>query len=310
MMESISHSASLVAQVIEDVSYEPLDYQLFQAELEGIGKAPHYKDDGYFAFSDLAPGSYLLRIAGERFQTQHLPVTIPSAPIVFDPAEGKMQQLLARIVFDQAGDNELVVVAKTVNAPNKRITFDAAAIPRPINAGAAVVANGLTTKLATKLDAGSVASVRLDSVAGITPDSIVRIVRDRSIRLRFDPYYQTPAELTRIVGRVTLKDQPEIVLEGAGISLTRVGGASVSVADVGGAKIATAIVGVSKVVLGTERDLQTFANGKGDYNLYFTREDVPNVTLEAALAGFQTASATLSITPRTRIRADFELQKT
>jgi len=307
-METISHSASLVAQVIEDVSYEPLDYQRFQAELKGSGKTPHYKDDGYFAFSDLPPGSYSLRIFGERFQTQQLPVTIPSAPIVFDPAKGKMQQLLARIVFDQAGDNELVIVVKTVNGP-KIITFDAARIPRLINAGAVVVANGLTTKLATKLDPGSVASARLDSVDGITRDSIVRIIRDRSIRLRFDPYYQTPAELTRIVGRVTLKDQPEIMLEGARISLTKVGGSEVSVSDVGGAKIATAIVGVSKVVLGTERDLQTFANGKGDYNLYFIRDDIPDVTLEATLAGFQAASATLSITPRARIRADFELQK-
>ncbi len=294
MTESFSQKSSLVGQVIEDFSYEPLDYQRFAAQLEGENKSPHYKTQGYFAFIDLLPGNYTLVVFGERFQTQRFPVTIPLAPVV----------------FDQPGDNELMIVVKNVNTQNKRITFDADTIRKPIKSGAAVVAIGLSTKLTTTLDAGKVASARLESVTGINPDSIVRIIRDRSIRLRFDPYYQAPAECTRIVGKVTLLDQAEFALQNARISMTKVNGAAVTVSDVGGAKVASVVIGGSKVVLGSERDLQTFANGKGDYNLYFSRDVISSVTLQATLAGFQTATKTVAVTPRTRIRGDFQLAKT
>src|SRR6266487_5935333 len=109
MKESTSHKVSLLSQVIEDLSYEPLAHQRFTAELEGVKKTPYYKDNGYFAFTNLSPGNYTLRILGERFQMQQLPVTIPSAPIVFDPTKRKIEHLLARVVFSQPGDNELIV---------------------------------------------------------------------------------------------------------------------------------------------------------------------------------------------------------
>jgi len=310
MTESISQKTSLVAQVIEDVSYEPLADQRFQAELVGTGKAPHYKDSGYFAFGDLLPGDYQLRIVADRFQTQQLPVTIPAAPVVFVPGEKKLPKLLERIIFAQPGDNELVVIVKTVNAPSKLITFDAVTLPRPINVGALVLVNGSKLTLDARLDAGTVASARLDSVAGIAPDAIVRIVRDRSIRLRFDPYYPAPAELTRIVGAVSLNNQPGVPLENALVRITKVDGKAVTVADVDGARIASVILGANKVILGTESDIQTTANARGDYNLYFSRADFPNVTLEASLAGFKKISADVTINPLARNLADFELEKT
>jgi hypothetical protein len=293
MAESISQKASLVAQVIEDISYEPLDYQRFSAELVGVNKTPYYKDGGYFAFTDLLPGDYLLLIFGERFQTSRLPVAIPLAPVV----------------FNQAGDNELVVVVKTVIA-NNRITFDPTTILRPIRAGAEVVTAGLTTRLTTKLDAGKSASARFDSVAGIAPGAIVRIIRDRSIRLRFDPYSPAPAQVTRIVGHVFFKNKPEVPLENALIRMTEVNSVGITVANVEGAMIASVTLGDSKVVLGTESDIQTTTNARGDYNLYFSREDFADITLEASLAGFKTVTKSIAITTRARNRADIELEKT
>jgi len=292
MAESISQKASLVAQVIEDFSYEPLDYQRFSAELVGVKKTPHYKDGGYFAFTGLVPGDYQLLIFGERFQTRRLPVTIPFAPVV----------------FNQAGDNELMVVVKTVKA-NNRITFDPTTIARPIKAGADVVAAGLSTKLTTKLDAGKNASARFDSVAGLAPGAIVRIIRDRSIRLRFNPYYPAPAELTQIVGTVILKNNPQSPLGNAVIRMTQVNGVAITVSNVAGARIASVTLGGSKVVLGTESDMQTSTNARGDYNFYFSREDFTNITLEASLAGFKTVTRSIPITARARNRANFELEK-
>ncbi len=292
MAESISQKASLVAQVIEDFSYEPLDYQRFSAELAEVKKTPHYKEGGYFAFTDLLPGDYLLLIFGERFQTRRIPVTIPFAPVV----------------FNQAGDNELMLVVKTVNG-NNRITFDPTTIRRPIRAGADVLAAGLSTKLTTKLDAGKVASARLDDVAGLAPGAIVRIIRDRSIRLKFDPYYPAPAELTRIVGRVSLKDELQVSLENAVIRITEINDVAKAVENVAGVGIASVTLGGSKVVLGTESDLKTTANARGDYNLYFSRDDFTKITLEASLNGFTTVTRSIAINAHARNRADFELEK-
>jgi hypothetical protein len=308
MLESISQKVSLVAQVVEDLSYEPLDYLRFTAELRELNKVPHYKDNGYFAFTDLMAGNYTLRVFGERFQTQEIPVTIPSAPIAFDPNKSKLEQLLTQVVFAQPGDNELIVVATNVNGGNTRITFEAATIGRPIAAGAEVLANGLTTKLAAKLEAGEVNNARLESVAGLNVGDIVRIIRDRSIRLRFDPYAEATAQATRIVGKVTAKNEPTMALPETLITMTQVNGQAVAISDVAGAKIATVTLNAKKVVLGTERDTKTSTNEKGDYTLYFGREDVTKVRLTATRVGFKTALVEVNVTPRARVIADFKLE--
>jgi hypothetical protein len=309
MLESIPQKVSLVGQVVEDLSYEPLDYQRYTAELKELERAPQYKSNGYFVFTDLLAGDYTLRVLGERFQTQEIPVTIPSAPIVFDPNKSKHEQLLKRVVFAQPGDNEVIVVATTVNGGNTRITFEATSIGRPIASGAEVLANGLTTKLATRLDAGQVTSARLESVAGLNAGDIVRIIRDRSIRMRFDPYAVATAQATRIAGKVTAKNEPTMVLPATTINMTKVNGQAVVISDVAGAKIATTTIAAKQIVLGTERDTKTFTNDKGDYTLYFGRDDITAVTLEVTLTGFQTATAEVNVTPRTRVLADFKLER-
>lgn len=309
MPETISQKVSLVGQVVEDLSFDPLESQRFNAALKGLNKQPYYKNGGYFAFTNLTPGTYTLIVSGERFQTQEIPVTIPAAPIVFDPNKSKLDQLLERVVFAQPGDNELIVVVTNVNGGNQRISFDPVIVRRPIKANATVITKTTITKLAAKLDPGSVTSARLDSIAGINSGDIVRIIRDSSIRMRFDPYANVLGESGRVTGTVTLQNQPQVFLKGASISLTEINGGAIAVADVGGAKVATAVIGGSQVVLGTERDIRTTSNDKGDYAIYFSRPDITSITLTVQLAGFQNANATIAVTAGTRVRADFQLVK-
>jgi hypothetical protein len=312
MAESVSQKVSLVGQVIEDLSYEPLDFQRFRAELyQGpkeklvrVNRTPFYKDNGYFAFTDLGLGDYTLQILGERFQTQQLPVTL--APMVIDQTKRKLPQLLEQVIFDQPGDNELIVMVDAVN--NNRITFEDTIIRRRIRAGAKVISDGGETELTETLDPGKISTARLDSVAAINAGDIVRIIRDRSIRMRFDPYYEALTESTRIVGTVSIQGQPEITLPNAFINVEEVNGAAVTISDVAGAKVATGIIGGSARVLGTERDVQGLTNAGGDYTIYFSRADIVSVTLKATLAGFQTLTTpAIAITPLARNRADLQL---
>jgi len=309
IVESTSQRVSLVGQVVEDLSFDPLGGQRFTAALKGLTKQAYYKDNGYFAFTNLAPGDYTLVLSGERLKTQEIPVTIPAAPIVFDPNKSKLTQLLDHVTLDQPGSNELSVIVKSVNGANNRISFDQAIVPRPINVGAPVLTETVTTALSVRLDPGPATSARLDSLAGINAGDIVRIVRDRSIRMRFDPYATASFKITRIVGTVTVKDHPEAFLQNALVSVTEVNNGAVTVTDVGGANILTAVIDGSPVIVGVDSDLKTIANHNGDYAIYFSNPDITSVTLSAQLAGFQTSTTTIVVTPLTRVRADFQLTK-
>lgn len=297
MIEIVTQRASLVGQVIEDLTYEALSPRRFKAELTNVKKSPQYKQGGFFVFSDLAPENYTLRIFGERFQPLEYSVTIPPP----------------NLVIDSAGDNELFVIVRTINDAgnnngNKRITFDPVILNKEIRAGARVLAQGFSTELAAELDVGRNTQAKLDNVAGLTEGSIVRIIRDRSIRLKFDPYSSRPSELTRIVGQVVLKDAPEIPLEGVQVRLTQVNGVNIVLNDVAGANIATVEIDETQTILGAEKDITTMANQKGDYNLYFSQDDfLENITLVATLSGYQPETKTEPIRAGQRKKIDFQL---
>jgi hypothetical protein len=312
MVEQVIQEVSLVGKVIEDLIYESLNPGQFKVEVMNMKKLPQYKNGGFFVFSDLRPGTYTFKISGDRFQPQEFNVTIPLDTLVFDsiPVFDSFPDIDLIPIFNQPGDNELIVIAETVNGSSRKITFDPVILKKKIKAGALVLAQGSSARLASDLDSGKVENATLNTVIGLAADSIVRIIRDKSIRLKFDPYYQFPFELTRIVGKVVFADDPEIPLEGVRVRLTQVNGTNVKLTDVAGASIVTTEIGGVKVVLGTEKDMVTFTNQKGDYHFYFKQGQLGgSVTLEASLSGYQSQDKTSTITENARNRTDFELIK-
>jgi len=294
MNETKVQRASLVGQAIEDLTYAALDPGQFEARLLGMKIAPQYKAGGFFAFFDLRSGSYDLQIVGHNFQPQQYPLTIPVAPLIFYPP----------------GDNELLVIVKTINDGGKKITFDPVILTREIRAGAVVLAPGFAAQLTTTLEAGKAMEARVDDVTKLTVGSIVRIIRGSSIRLKFMPYTQLPAESTRIIGKITLKDADDIPLQGVQVRLTGVNDSNIIVQDIANADIATVETGGIKLILGTQKDITTFSNTAGDYNFYFNNgNELQNITLMATLEGYQPQIKAISITAGQRNKIDFQLVK-
>jgi hypothetical protein len=293
MADSVTHKAALMGQVIEDLSYEGIDPQRLRVELMGVAKPATYKDGGFFVFNDVRPGQYRVRIFGERLQPQEFNVVVP----------------LAEGLLSQPGDDELVVVVKTASASDGKITFDPVVLRKAIRAGAAVRSQGFNTKLAARLEPGKVSTAKLESVQGLAAGAVLRLIRGRAVRLKFDPYFQTPPELTLIVGKVEQKNVPGLALPGVKIRLQKVNGVQVKSVLVAGANIATVDLVGKKVVLGTDGDIQAITNSKGDYNLYFSRSDITNVTLSANLQGYQTKNQNLALTQGGRNRADISLER-
>jgi hypothetical protein len=293
MGDQVNQKAGLAGHVIADRSFEGLSGEQFTAELVGSLKAPQYKHGGFFVFTDLRPGDYTLRLAGGDYQPREFQITVP----------------FTQGLVEAPGDDELHTIIRSVNAETKKITFDVVFLPKPIKAGSRVFAGGFSGTLTTALEGGKAMSAKLSDVAGLATGQVVRLVREQSIRLRFGPYAALPADLTRLVGRVTEQGAPEKALAGALVQLTAVNGTPVAVADVAGARIATSNPGGTQVVVGAEADISTRTNERGDYNLYYDLAEVTAVTLEASRTNYQTTTKTVSVTDKARNRADFELHK-
>lgn len=293
MVEQIVQTASLVGHVIEDQSFESLSQSSFIAELISAQTVPEYKSGGFFVFSNLLAGNYTLRISGEQFQNAEFAVTVPLAPPL----------------LESPGDDELIVVIKSLDNVATKIVFDTVILPQPFRVGSRVVAASFSGALAAKLEAGKVTNAKLNTLAGLSVGDIVRVIRDQSIRLRYGPYSPLPPGLTRVVGRTRLTGSPARALEGVLIRLAAVNGTNVAASSVAGVNVITGQIAGQTVALGTERDTQTLSNANGDYNLYFNRPDITSITLEATRSGLQTATQTIAVTPKSRHRADFEMLK-
>jgi hypothetical protein len=293
MAEQIAKKASLMGQVIEDLSYEGVDPQRLRVELVGVDRPAWYKEGGFFAFNEVPPGRYRVLISGERLQPQELDVDLPFA----DPLLGR------------AGDDELFVIVKTVSASDGKITFDPVIIRRAIRAGAPARAAGFTSKLAAALGPGKVSGAKLESVQGLAAGAVLRLVRGVAIRMKFDPYFRPPPGWTHVVGRVEHKDLPGRALPGAQVRLKKVNGVDVLTEGVAGVSVATVVIAGKKVVLGTAGDVKAVANGRGDFNLYFNRSDVTAVTLSASLLNYQTKDQNVAVVVGGRNRADLFLER-
>ncbi len=305
MIERVVQKAALIGQAVEDLTYMELSPDRFTAELLGTGRSAQYKAGGFFIFSDLRPGAYTLRLAGRDFRPEEHGAVV-EAPSLLNREMS---------IFGQAGDNELFLIVKTVhennNAIGPRITFDPLILTKEIRAGARVLgAGGFETELAADLEARDIMQARLASVTGLTPGSILRIVRGRSCRLKFNPYHQFASELTRIVGQVVRADAPEMPLEGAKVRLTQVNDVDVVLNEVQGVSIHTLEVGGTEAVLGAEKDIATYTNHRGDYNLYFRPADAwTSVSLAAALSGYQPETTKAPVEVGRQNKLDFQLRQ-
>lgn len=280
MSETIVQTASLVGQVIEDLTYEPLGPSQFQAELVGVAQAPQYKPGGFFVFSNLALGAYTLRLAGQRFRTFEQSVTIPHP----------------NLLLEVPGSNETFVLVTSADA--NRMAFDTVLLTQPIRAGAPVIGPaGFSATLAADLDQGRVMEATIEDVVGtLTPGAVGRLIRDRSIRLQFAPLAPLPFVRARLVGTVGRQHAPQIPLYGAHVRLTRVNGVNITAHDVSGVTIGTVTLNGIVVIVGTEQDMATETTLNGDFNLYFSVGDaLENVTVEVTLAGYQPETVTTAI---------------
>lgn len=296
MSDIILQNASLVGHVIEDLNYEPVSKNRFETKILELNKAAEYKDGGYFVFSDIHPGEYTLRMSGQRYRSEEYTLTLPFTPLY----------------LHNPGDDELIVVATTVDSAINVIMFNPVNQPKSIRAGATILTQSVSTTLASDLNPGEITRARLESVSGISQGDIVRIVRDESIRLRFSPYQEIPVSVTRIIGKITRNDPPQIPVPCALIRVTHIGGIPFTIDNIAGVNVVSRVVGTNRRIIGTERDITTHSNERGDYTLYFEGEAEGSqlfVTFRVERTGYQPATQTVTIHRDRRNIVNFPLDR-
>jgi len=292
MTEEFVQRAALAALVVEDLVYEPLDPGTYTAEVLGNTATPYYKPGGLFAFADIPVGLAALRVSGGNFQKQDYTVSIPG---------------IAPPFFEQ-GANDLIVIVSALNGSNN-ISFNPVVLASGIASGASVLANGLSTTLASELEPGLISRAKLASITGVAAGAVVRIVRNPALRLKYSPYYRFPNPVSQIIGRVTAGNSG-IGLAGVQMNLVSIGGNPVNLNNVAGANVATLPAASGTIVLGTSRDVAAVTNGNGDYHFYFDLDQPAGSTvIQASFAGYQTQTQTVNATARARTRADFQLAR-
>lgn len=299
----MKQQVGLSGHVVEDLTFAPFRPGAFQAELVSHRRRPLYKRDGFFVFTNVRAGQYRLRLRAERCDPVEHEVSIPHGPGAF----GSPPALDNLHAFERPGDNELLVIVDTISSAS-RVSFAPEVLPLRIPAGVRVVTSGFEAHLIEPLEPGLVSSARLDTTAGLSSGAVLRIIRGRSVRLRFNPYDALPRTAMRIVGRVAIMPDPSVSVPGAEVRLLEVNGSPVTVIDVEGAPIATIGPGGTTVVLGTESDVATRTNLRGDYTLYSARS-LPwtSATLRVRRTGFIDAVVTALLLPAARIRVDVQL---
>jgi hypothetical protein len=246
------------------------------------------KDDGHFAFVDLAPSAadYHIRVTGPAYETRVFASKLPAtAPL--------------QVTF--AGEDELYVVVSTVSAAQNRVTFASIPLLPAIDAGASVIGEGgFTGKLAEPMGGLAVQSAVLDSVAGLAAGRVLRIVRSPSLLLRAGPYYPFPTGLTVIALRIAENTPEEAPIPGATVTLTRLNGATPTNVAVDTLTVRNFTVGTGTLVL-DDLHRASVSNDRGDAVLYLGGEAaVTSAQVDLTALRYQPANVTFAVTAKGR----------
>lgn len=184
--------------------------------------------------------------------------------------------------LESNGDDELFIIARKVTGSDssiQNIEFDPVILMQPILAGSPIFSPDISgsgpAMLASPLVTGQVKAAAINNGNGVKQDSVIRIVRQSSIRLKFDPYYLFPTEITRVFGKAVSIKNSELPLSSVRIQVIEINDAPVVKIAVNETIVATGkALNGDIIALGAEKDISTLSNKNGDYHIYFSNETV------------------------------------
>jgi hypothetical protein len=255
--ESRTTRVSFFGRVADEPTRRSVQRGSFRVALDHNGREPIYKDDGSFAFTDLAPQPtpYTFTMVGRSYRSRELTASLPTV----DPVS------LAR-----GGEDELYVSITSVDGIQNRIDFAQIPFLPSIEAGAAVIGpGGFTAALQETIEGENVDFAVLSSIVGLAPGDVVRIVRSDRLLLRAGPYYPFSEPATVLSARFVESSPDAHPVAGVTMTVDQVNGVATTTVSVGGTLLHRVALPGGTVVLGPLDAVETRSNPRGEALLDF-----------------------------------------
>jgi hypothetical protein len=283
-MEVHKTQVSFFGRVADDFTRKVIMPPDVDVSLEPEGRAPLYKRDGYFAFTDLAPSppDYRIRIGARSFLSRTVTQALPA---------GRSLEL--------NGNDELYVSVTGITSPqgpSPQVTFDKMTVVPPIDDGAAVLGPGsFRTTLKAPLEGKEVGVASLDSVQGLAVNQLLRIVRSTSLLVRPGPYYPFPDGATVIALHVAANDGAATPIAGAAVEIGKINGNAATSVAVQELKLNVFGLGGTSTLLLDDNGKSTTTNERGDAVFYFPGANAI-IAIEVTVSKPQFQPATQAVT--------------
>ena len=297
VLESRVSTLSVAGRVADELTRADIGPRRFTARLRGNQRSALLKQDGSFAFADVAPpGSYTLELSGPEFQSRELSAVV-----------------IATLVTRFPGEDELHVIVTDLPGGN-RVTFAPLAFVPTIPADAAVRGPGaFATTLAEDVEGSTVNGADLQSVAGLAVGDELRIVRSDRLLLRPGPYYRCPAGMTIVALRVRENVTDGAPIADAVIDIDDANGTALTSTTVDGVDLFRADLppagggAATPFMFGPRAAIRARTNARGDAVFYYAASTPLTSLTITATAGARTATVTASVVAGERTFTDIPL---
>lgn len=279
VLETRTSEVAIVGRIADELTRQDVGPRRAGASLRNHRRQSVGKEDGYFVFANLAasPPSYDVELAGPRFQTRRLSVTVPGVTPAIDlPGEDELQVIITGIVADRVSFATMPFVAR-------------------IEDGAAVLGPGaFVSILVEPLEGVDVDGAELMSATGLVVGQALRIVRSTRLVLRPGPYYPFPESTTVVAIKALESMAGTPPIADAQLEITAVDGAAVSSVVVAGVTLYRAAVPdppnpAIPFMIGTQAALRTFTSERGDAVFYYaSNAPLTALTLSVSKPGYVT----------------------
>jgi hypothetical protein len=299
--ETVVQKLSFYGRLVDEIAREVIPFKNFKVSIKEPGSMPIYKEDGYFVFSDLeAPADYQLHLSAHLYQsrsiTKHLPAGSPTA-------------------LSYPGEDELYVIINEIqNGTEKRVLFNSIAFLKTIPEGSLVYKeSGGSTRLAGSLEGENVGFAVLEDISGLAQGEILRFVRSSNIIMRPGPYFPFDAQTTLIAMKFVDNSSPSMPpIAGVKCEIKAVNGEPVNPTPVEGLEVWTVTLPdpVGEMILGSENDIITYSNERGDSIFYYPGDTpIDTLSVEITAAGYNPDTRDLTVVQKQRAFYPIELTK-
>ncbi len=305
--ETTRRIVSLALRVIDDVTAKQVTSAKVKLRNARYSRKAFAKNDGFYVFTDMVPGTYELLIEADGYDafTQSVDLPLPGTPVLNVP-----------------GENEVLLSATNSNTSAETVEFAPRNFFTAAPDGTSVITSRRISVLADPLEGESVSMATLDEVGSgvsrIRRRDVLRLVGERVVRLRPAPHYRFDDRLLRLSGAVRdgANGSP---IAGATVTLSRIGTRSIDSEDVGttpGNTVRVYTIGTTtatKRVVGVGRDVIKSTNSRGQYVFHFPERidlTVDQVTVDATAPGYTPATPVdVNLTANVHTVRNFDLNR-